>query len=262
MLVDNRAGASGAIAATAVAAAKPDGHTLLVNVTADIVNPAVNRETDKLITKRFVPVALISATPNVLVVHPSVPAKTARELATYVRAQKDGVSYASAGQGTVSHLSGVLFSNAVGSPMVHVPYKGTAAAQLDLLGGRVPVMFDSPVSAMANAEAGKVKALAVTSPARWPSAPDLPTLAEAGLLETDVMAVFGIVAPAGTPAAVVNRISAALLDGMQSPDVRKRFQLLGAEPGTMTPKAYGDYLNTQTERWVKLANEGKIDLKP
>ncbi|MDB5771040.1 MAG: hypothetical protein JWM42_1414 [Burkholderia sp.] len=262
VVVDNRAGASGAIAATTVAAAKPDGHTLLVNVTADIVNPAVNRETDKFITKRFVPVALISATPNVLVVHPSVPVKTAKELAAYLRVQKDGMSYASAGQGTVSHLAGVLFSNAVGTSMIHVPYKGTAAAQVDLMAGRVPVMFDSLVSAKANSEAGKVKALAVTSLARWPSAADLPTLAEAGLPETDIMATFGIVAPAGTPAAVINRLSAALLDGMKSPDVRKRFNHLGAEPGTMTPSEYSDYLNNQTQRWVKLANEGKIDLKP
>jgi tripartite-type tricarboxylate transporter receptor subunit TctC len=262
VVVENRAGASGAIAATAVAGAKPDGHTLLVNVTADIVNPAVNRETDKFITNRFVPVALISATPNVLVVHPSVAVKTAKELVAYMRVQKESMSYASAGLGTVSHLAGVLFSNGVGTSMVHVPYKGTSAAQVDLLAGRVPVMFDSLVSAKVNSEAGKVKALAVTSLARWPSAADLPTLAEAGLPETDIMATFGIVAPAGTPAAVVNRLSAALLDGMKSPDVRKRFNQLGAEPGTMTPSEYRDYLNNQTRRWVKLANEGKIDLIP
>ncbi|RYF49063.1 MAG: tripartite tricarboxylate transporter substrate binding protein, partial [Comamonadaceae bacterium] len=253
-VVDNRPGASGGIAAQAVANAKPDGYTLLVNVTADIINPVANREPDNLITRRFAPVALIAAAPNVLVVHPSVPVTSARELATFARS-KEGLSYASAGQGTVSHLSGVLFANAVGAPMVHVPYKGTAAAQVDLLAGRVPVMFDSLISGLANAEAGKVKVLAVTSPARWPAAPNLPTLAESGLPETDVMAVFGLVAPAATPKPVINRISAVLLEGMQAAEVRKRIQQIGAEPGTLGPQAYGEYLEAQTARWQKLSAE-------
>lgn len=261
VVVENRPGASGAIAASAVANAKADGHTLLVHVTADIINPVANREPDNFITKRFAPIALIAAAPNVLVVHPSLPVASVKELASFARSSKGGLSYASAGQGTVSHLSGVLFANAIGVPMVHVPYKGTAAAQVDLLAGRVPVMFDSLISGLANAEAGKLKVLAVTSPSRWPAAPNLPTLAESGFPETDVMAVFGLVAPAATPKPVISRISAVLLEGMQSADVHKRIQQIGAEPGTLGPQAYGEYLETQTARWQKLSAEGKLDLK-
>ena len=262
-IVENRAGASGAIAAEAVANAKPDGNTLLVNVTADIVNPVINKNPNHLITKRFEPVALLATAPNVLVVHPDVPANTAGELVTFVKSAKAGssLSYASAGLGTVSHLSGLLFASATGAPMINVPYKGTAAAQVDLLAGRVPIMFDSLSSGLVNAKAGKVKALAVTSPKRWPMAPDLPTLEEIGLPETDMMAVFGLLAPAGTPKPVIDKISAALLEGMQSPDVRKRINNIGAEPGDWSPQEYKAYLNKQVDRWQKLAAQGKFDSK-
>ena len=180
VVVENKAGASGAIAADAVANAKSDGNTLLVNVTADIVNPVINREPKNFITTRFAPVALIATAPNVLVVHPSLPVTSAKELVAFMRSQKadNSLSYASAGLGTVSHLSGVLFTSASGASLIHVPYKGTAAAQVDLLAGRVQIMFDSLSSGLVNAKSGKVKALAVTSPKRWPMAPDLPTLEE------------------------------------------------------------------------------------
>lgn len=262
-IVENRAGASGAIAAEAVANAKPDGNTLLVNVTADIVNPVINKNPNHLITKRFEPVALLATAPNVLVVHPDVPVNTANELVKFVKSDKaaNSLSYASAGLGTVSHLSGLLFANATGAPMVNVPYKGTAAAQVDLLAGRVPIMFDSLSSGLVNAKAGKVKALAVTSPKRWPMAPELPTLEEIGLPETDMMAVFGLLAPAGTPKPVIDKISAALLEGMKSPEVRKRINNLGAEPGDWSPQEYRDYLNKQVDRWQKLAAQGKFDSK-
>jgi tripartite-type tricarboxylate transporter receptor subunit TctC len=263
VLVDNRPGASGAIAAGVVSGARPDGRTLLVNVVADIVNPVVAREKDNVITKRFVPVVLLAESPNVLVVHPSVKATSARELVDLVRAggSSQGMGYASAGLGTVSHLSGVLFADATGVAMVHVPYKGTGPAQIDLLAGRVPIMFDNLINGLANARAGKVRALAVTSQQRWPGAPELPTLAEAGLPDTDLISVFGLVAPLGTPKAVVDRISAALLEGLATPEVRTRLDTIGAAPGTLGPQAYGNYLNVQVQRWEKLVAEGKLDLK-
>lgn len=261
-LVDNRPGASGAIAANAVASAKPDGHTLLVNVVADIVNPVIAREKDNLLTKRFMPVVLLAESPNVLVVHPSVKANTAKEFIDLARASaKDAFSYGSAGPGTVSHLSGVLFADATGTSMVHIPYKGTGPAQIDLLGGRLPLMFDNLINGLANAKAGKVRALAVTSIQRWPGAPELPTLAEVGLPNTDLLSVFGLVAPLGTPKAVVDRISTALLQGMATPEVRKRLNQIGAEPGTLNAQAYGSYIDVQIQRWEKLAAAGKLDLK-
>lgn len=263
VVVENKAGASGAIAADAVANAKPDGNTLLVNVTADIVNPVINREPKNFITTRFAPVALIATAPNVLVVHPSLPVTSAKELVAFMRSQKadNSLSYASAGLGTVSHLSGVLFTSASGVSLIHVPYKGTAAAQVDLLAGRVQIMFDSLSSGLVNAKSGKVKALAVTSPKRWPMAPDLPTLEESGLPETDMMAVFGLLAPAGTPKAVVDKLSGALLEGLRTPEMRARINQIGAEPGDWSPEAYGAYLSKQVERWQKLAAQGKFDVK-
>lgn len=263
VVVENKAGASGAVAADAVANAKPDGNTLLVNVTADIVNPVINRELKNFVTTRFTPVALIATAPNVLVVHPSLPVNTAKELVDFMRRQKadSSLSYASAGLGTVSHLSGVLFTSASGASLIHVPYKGTAAAQVDLLAGRVQIMFDSLSSGLVNAKAGKVKALAVTSPKRWPMAPELPTLEDSGLPETDMMAVFGLLAPAGTPKAVVDKLSGALLDGLRTPEMRARINQIGAEPGDWSPEAYSAYLLKQVQRWEKLAAQGKFDTK-
>lgn len=261
-LVDNRPGASGAIAASAVSNAKPNGHTLLVNVVADIVNPVIAGEKDNIITKRFMPVVLLAESPNVLVVHPSVKANTAKEFIEIARSSaKDTFSYGSAGAGTVSHLSGVLFADATGVPMVHVPYKGTGPAQIDLLAGRIPLMFDNLINGLANARAGKVRALAVTSTQRWPGAPELPTLAEVGLPNTDLLSVFGLVAPLGTPKAVIDSISSALLQGMATPEIRKRLNQIGAEPGTLNAQAYGVYLDTQVQRWEKLVAAGKLDLK-
>ena len=261
-LVDNRPGASGAIAASAVSNAKPNGHTLLVNVVADIVNPVIAGEKDNIITKRFMPVVLLAESPNVLVVHPSVKANTAKEFIEIARSSaKDTFSYGSAGAGTVSHLSGVLFADATGVPMVHVPYKGTGPAQIDLLAGRIPIMFDNLINGLVNARAGKVRALAVTSTQRWPGAPELPTLAEVGLPNTDLLSVFGLVAPLGTPKAVIDSISSALLQGMATPEIRKRLNQIGAEPGTLNAQAYGVYLDTQIQRWEKLVAAGKLDLK-
>lgn len=261
-LVDNRPGASGAIAASAVSNAKPDGHTLLVNVVADIVNPVIAREKNNVITRRFMPVVLLAESPNVLVVHPSLKANSAKELIELARSStKDTLNYGSAGLGTASHLSGVLFADAIGVSMVHVPYKGTGPAQIDLLAGRVPLMFDNLINGLANAKAGKVRALAVTSTRRWPSASELPTLAEVGLPNTDLLSVFGLLAPLGTPKAVIDRISSALLQGMAAPEIRSRLNQIGAEPGTLNAQAYGAYLDTQIQRWEKLVAAGKLDLK-
>ena len=262
VLVDNRPGASGAIAANGVSNAKPDGNTLLVNVVADIVNPVAARDKDNIITKRFVPVVLLAESPNVLVVHPSVKANTAKEFIELARSSaKDTFSYGSAGLGTASHLSGVLFADATGVSMVHVPYKGTGPAQIDLLAGRVPLMFDNLINGLANSKAGKVRALAVTSTRRWPGAPELPTLAEVGLPNTDLLSVFGLLAPVGTPKAVIDRISSTLLQGMAAPEIRARLNQIGFEPGTLNAQAYGVYLDAQVQRWEKLVAAGKLDLK-
>jgi tripartite-type tricarboxylate transporter receptor subunit TctC len=261
-LVDNRPGASGAIAAAQVAAAPPDGYTLLVNVFADIVNPVADREPNNEILKRFAPVSMLAVAPNVLVVAANMPVNTPKELVAYARSNPEQVSYASAGLGTVSHLAGVIFASATGTKLVHVPYKGTAAAQTDLLGGRVSMMFDNLNSGLPNAAAGKVKALAITSPSRWSAAPNIPTMAEAGFPNADIMSVFGIVAPKGTPPAVIQKLSAVLLKGLQAPANVSVINAAGAEPGRMTAEQYDNYLMLDTARWRVLAATGVLQPNP
>jgi tripartite-type tricarboxylate transporter receptor subunit TctC len=168
------------------------------------------------------------------------------------------LSYASAGVGSVSHLAGALFGARGGMEMVHVPYKGTSAAQIDLLSGRVPVMFDSMVTALASAKAGKLKALAVTSAERSPTVPDLPTVAELGFPGFSVTTWIGLHAPAGTPDAVVERLSAVLLKGLQKPEVRASLAVLGAEPGRYSSEEFGRFLKAEDEHWRRDIERGAV----
>jgi tripartite-type tricarboxylate transporter receptor subunit TctC len=214
-----------------------------------------NIETD------FAPIALVASAPNVLVVHPSVPVRSTQEFVEYGRAHPGILNYGSAGVGTVSPLTGALVAEAAHGQFVHVPYKGTAAAQADLLSGRLQFMFDSIISALANAKAGKVKALAVTSPERWNSAPELPTMAESGFPGFNMTAWFGLLAPAGTPAPIVSRISEVLSKGLQSMEVRDRIAAIGAEAGRMTPDEFGQYIHAENTRWKKLFADGLIRIE-
>ena len=260
-VVENRPGAGGMIAAGTVAKAVPDGYTLLVNAVSDVINPLTNKQAQYNLETSFTPVALIASAPNVLVVHPSVPVGSVKELIDYARAHPGELSYGSAGVGTVSHFAGAIVGSSAHVQFVHVPYKGTAAAQVDLLGGRLQFMFDSMVGALANAKAGKVKALAVTSPERWQSAPELPTIAESGFPGFDMTAWFGLVAPAGTPGPIVSRISEVLLKGLQTADARKRIAALGAVPGHMTPAEFGRYIRAENARWKNIFSEGLVRIE-
>ena len=261
VIVENRPGAGGTIAAAAVAKATPDGYTLLVGATSDVINPLANQQVQYNIEASFTPIALIASAPNVLVVHPSVPVASVRELVEYARAHPGALNYGSAGVGTISHLAGAFVAATAQLQVVHVPYKGTAAAQVDLLGGRLQFMFDSMVSASANAKAGKVKALAVTSPQRWPTAPELPTMAESGFAGFDMTAWFGLLAPAGTPAPVVARISDVLLAGLRSSAVRQRIGAIGGEPGHFTPVQFGQYIRAENARWRRIFADGLVRIE-
>lgn len=258
VIVENRAGAGGTLAAAAVAAASPDGHVLLVNATSDVINSIISKRAGYDIEASFAPIGLIASAPNVLVVHPSVPANSVRELVEYARAHPGALNYGSAGFGTVSHLAAAQFAAIARVQCVHVPYKGTAAAQIDLLSGRLHFMFDSMVSALANANAGKVRALAATSAARWPGSPDLPGMAESGFPGFDMLVWFGLLAPAGTPAPVVSRVAEVLSEGLQDAEVRRRIAALGAEPGHMTPAELGRYIRSENMRWKKLLADGLV----
>jgi tripartite-type tricarboxylate transporter receptor subunit TctC len=261
VIVENRAGAGGTIAATAVARAAPDGHTLLVGATSDVINPLARKDVAYRLEANFTAVALIASTPNVLVVHPSVPVGSVQELVAYARAHPGALNYGSAGVGTLSHLAAAFLAATAQLQVVHVPYKGTAAAQVDLLGGRLQFMFDSMLSAMANAKAGKVKALAVTSPQRWPNAPMLATMAESGFPGFDMMAWFGLLAPADTPRQIVSRLSDVLLKGLQAGETRQRIRGIGGEPGRLTPAEFGQYIRAENARWGKLFADAVVHIE-
>ena len=261
VVVENRPGAGGTIATSAAAKATPDGYTLVATATSDVINPLFNKQVHYNIETDFAPIALAASAPNVLVVHPSIPVRSTQELVEYGRAHPGTLNYGSAGVGTVSHLAGALVAERARVQFVHVPYKGTAAAQTDLLSGRLQFMFDSIISALGNAKAGKLKALAVTSPERWPSAPEIPTMAESGFPGFNMTAWFGLMAPAGTPAPIVSRIAEVLSKGLQSVEVRDRIAAIGAEAGRMSPAEFGRYIHTENTRWKKLFADGLIRIE-
>ena len=261
VVVENRPGAGGTIATSAAAKATPDGYTLVATATSDVINPLFNKQVHYNIETDFAPIALVASAPNVLVVHPSIPVRSTQELVEYGRAHPGTLNYGSAGVGTVSHLAGALVAERARVQFVHVPYKGTAAAQVDLLSGRLQFMFDSIISALGNAKAGKLKALAVTSPERWHSAPELPTMAESGFPGFNMTAWFGLMAPAGTPAPIVSRIAEVLSKGLQSVEVRDRIAAIGAEAGRMSPAEFGRYIHTENTRWKKLFADGLIRIE-
>ena len=250
VVVENKAGAGTAIGAKAVATAAPDGHTLLLGtVSSQAINPAMNKVGYDPV-KDFVAVSPLAAIPFVLVAHPSVPANTLEDVVRMARAQPGKVAYASAGPGTSNHLAGELLASAAKLNLQHVPYKGSAPALNDVLAGHVPLMFDLLATARQNVQAGKLKALAVTSRERSPLLPKVPTAHEAGLSGYEVTAWFGVFAPGGTPEAVVGRLNTEITAVLQAPGMQKRLRELGAEPETMAPTAYGRYVREESEKWT------------
>lgn len=258
VVVENRPGASGKVAASFVARTEPDGHTLLANVLADLVGPVLERRTREPLLRVLAPVTLVGTAPNVFVVHPSLGVSSVGEVTALAKARPGSLSYASAGVGTASHLSGVLYSAAAGVDLIHIPYSGTAAAQTDLLTGRVSMMFDNLDNGLSNAAAGKVRALAVTGPTRWHAAPAVPTLGEARLPDSELLSIFGVMAPVGTPGAIVERIASGLAAASRDDETRRGLLAIGIEPAFLGAAEYGRYLASQTGRWEALAAQGRL----
>jgi len=260
-VVENKPGASNTIAADLTAKAAPDGHTLLVatNTGQAIAPHLIKLSFDT--NKDLVPVALIVVVPNVLVVGPGVPANNVKDLIALIKAKPDAYSYGSSGVGSTQHLAGEAFNLAAGTKAVHVPYKGSAQALSDLVGGQIQLDFDTTSSAMAFIKGGKVKALAVMSPKRTPELPDVPTLAEAGLPGVEMTTWYGLFVTAGTPKEVVNRLYAETMKALQMPDVQKRLLGLGGEPGNATQEQFATLVKADYDRFGRLIKDANVKLE-
>jgi len=262
VVVDNRGGAGGSLGTAALAKSSPDGYTIGMGTASTLaINPAVYRNLGFDVRKDLAAVTNIAAVPNVMTVTPSLPAKTVAELVALAKAEPGKLSYASAGNGSVSHLMGEQFKLATGTEIVHVPYRGVGPALNDAVGGQVQVMYDNLPSSLALIQAGKLRALAVSSPKRLEALPDVPTFAELKLDDLDWMAFFGIVAPAGTPAAAVERLNAAVKQVLAMPDVREKLAGQQALLIGNTPAEFSAQIARELERFRRAVAAANIKVE-
>lgn len=261
VVVDNRPGAGASIASDFVAKSAPDGYTIFMGTIANTINTTLYRRLPFDFERDFAPISLVATVPNVLVVNPNVPAKTVQEFIALAKSKPGDIYFASSGSGSSIHLSGELFNMVADVKMVHVPYKGSAPAVIDLMGGQVQAMFDNLSSSLPHVKAGKLRALAVTSAARSPEAPDVPTMAEAGLPGCEVLSWFALMAPAKTPQPIIDRLNAATVKVLGQDVVKQKLAAIGADPAPSTPQALAALIRSETAKWAKVVeNSGaKVD---
>ncbi len=258
VVVENRAGANGIIGSEAVARAAPDGATFLVNASAHAIVPHLTPRMPFDAIADFVPVTNIAAVPLMVVVNPALPVRSIAELVAYAKANPGRLAYASSSQGGAPHLAAELFKLMAGVDMTHVPYRGSGPAVQDLMAGTVQVMFDSMPSSAGAVRQGQLRGLAVTTPARVDAFPDLPTVAEAGVPGYEIATWYGIWAPRGTPAAIVDRLQQAVAAAEATPEMRARLDALGAQPVADTPAAFARFVQAEYDRWGRLVHDANI----
>jgi tripartite-type tricarboxylate transporter receptor subunit TctC len=255
-IIDNRGGAGGNIGSTMVAKAAPDGYTLLITSSAPIViNPSLYKQMPFDPPKDLAPITNLLRVPLILAVNPSVPAKNLKELIAYIQSQKGKIQIASSGNGTPQHLTAELFKSTAKLDMVHVPYKGSAPAITDLVGGHVPIMFDSAIAILPQIKAGKVRAIAITSAKRSTALPDVPTFSEAGMPGFESYAWYGFFAPAKTPPDVIAKLNGAALKVMKGPDWQKVLADTGSENVGETPEQFAAFTKAEATKWAKVVKE-------
>ena len=261
VIVDNRAGAGGNIGGQAAARANADGYTIFMGtVGTHAINQSLYKKMPFDPIKDFAPLSRVAMVPNLLVANPSQPYKNVKELIAYAKANPGKVNFASAGNGSSIPLSGELFKQMTGVDMQHVPYKGSAPAVADLLGGQTAIMFDNMPSAIPHVKGGKLRALAVTTAKRSPALPDVPTIAESGVPGYEATSWFGLLAPAGTPPAIVGQLNAAILKALADPEVKKKLAEQGAEAHGETPAQFASFIQSETAKWGKVVQASGASL--
>lgn len=255
VLIDNRPGAGSNIAAELAAKATPDGYTLFVGTVANTINATLYAKLPFDFARDFAPVALTTSAPNVLVVHPSVPAHSVAELIKLAKARPGQLNYGSAGIGTAPHLSAEMFGSMAGISLVHIPYKGSPLAVTDLIGGQVALMFSPASSVLGQVKSGRLRALAVTTAARLPTLPELPTVAESGLAGYETVTWFGFVAPAATPRDIVGKLNADTVKVLGQPEVRQQFATQGIDVLGGTPEQFAAYIRSEIVKWARVIKE-------
>ncbi|ASC68959.1 LacI family transcriptional regulator [Achromobacter denitrificans] len=260
VVVENKSGAGGMVGADMVARARPDGATLLVNASAHVIYPAIFKQVSFDVIDSFTPVTQLVQVPLTLLVPVALPVNNVRELIQYIKDHPGQVAFASAGNGGAPHLAAELFKKEAGVDILHVPYKGSAPALTDLMGGQVQMMFDSMTSSLAYVKAGKLKALAVTTPERSSMLPDVPTMKEAGLPSYALTNWYGLWAPKGMPAPLVKQIEQALNAKFHTPEITEKLNAIGAEPVISSPEDFARFVVTEKERWGRIAQDSGATL--
>lgn len=258
VVVDNRAGAGTMIGAEAVVKSLPDGYTLLMGFATLAINPATYKKVPYDALHDFAPITQVAALPAVVVVHPSLPAKSVKELIALAKARPGEIAFATTGHGTYSHVSSALLLSMAGIQMLHVPYKGTGPGVIALLSGHVSLMTANVLSTLPHIRSGRLRALGVTSTKRMASAPEIPTVAEAGLPGYESVQWSGLLAPAGTPKDIVGRLHKETAAVLRSPEMKDRFAKDGTEPVASSPEEFAAYIRSETVKWAKVVKAAGI----
>jgi tripartite-type tricarboxylate transporter receptor subunit TctC len=261
VVVENRPGAAGNVGTEFVARSAPDGYTILQLTVAQSISATLYTKINYDVERDLAPAAMVALVPNVMIVHPSVPAKSVAEFIALAKAKPGKINFASSGSGTSIHMSAEMFKMLTGVNIVHIPYKGSGPALADMLGGQVDVMFDNLTSSIGHIRSGKLRALAVTTVTRYPELPELPTMQEAGVPGYEATAWFGIVVPRGTPRDAIARINGEVNKALAQADVKEKLAQQGALARSWTPEEFGSFIHNEVVKWAKVvkASGAKVE---